>query len=113
MNREQLKDLYVHHMNVARSGHSEFAIFIASILSTNSIANWLEISKDNWPFLFIGIFVFLWGLGIVLFKTKMVARYNSWYTTNNPDFDKIFECFWMVYQKIEEKGIEEKTDGSK
>lgn len=102
----ELKDLYIHHKNLLGRGAFEMGVVFSSIWTTNALASWFSIPKDYMILLFIGLLIVQWSCGKLLFGASLISKDIQWNTKNNPDFDKIFECFWMVYQKIEKTNEE-------
>ena len=112
MNKEKIKDKYIHHKNLLGYGAFEMGTVFSSIWTTNALADWYSIPHNYMVFLFVGLLAIQWLCGRLLFGSKLVSKNMQWSTKNNPDFDKIFECFWMVYEKVK-RLEEEKIDGSK
>ena len=108
MNKDKIKDRYVHHRNLLNRGALELGAVNASILTTLSLTVLFGIPGAFAPICFIALLLIHYLLGLFYFKADLISKDYKWHTSNDPNINAIFESIYLTYERI--KKLEEKLE---
>ena len=106
MNKDKIKDKYVHHRNLLNRGAVELGAVTAAIWTTTALTVLFHIPNKFIPICFIALLIMEYLIGVFYFKSNLLSRDYQWHTSNDPNINAIFKSIHLTYERI--KQLEDK-----